>query len=69
MKNLCALAIAVAAFLPVWAGSGSDPKIHVQTNVVYGQVHGAGLLADIAYPEGKGPFPAIVSVHGGRWVG
>jgi alpha-L-fucosidase 2 len=25
------------------------------------------LLADIAYPEGKGPFPVILSVHGGRW--
>jgi len=32
-------------------------------------VHGAGLVADIAYPEGKGPFPVILSVHGGRWVG
>lgn len=21
-----------------------------------------------AYPEGKGPFPVILSVHGGRWV-
>jgi len=26
------------------------------------------LLADIAYPDGEGPFPVIVSVHGGRWV-
>ena len=22
---------------------------------------------DIAYPEGKGPYPAIVCVHGGAW--
>jgi acetyl esterase/lipase len=35
--------------------------------VVYGQVHGAGLLADIAFPKGKGKLPAIISVHGGRW--
>lgn len=40
----------------------------VKKDVVYGSVQGAGLVADIAYPEGKGPFPAIVSVHGGRWV-
>lgn len=44
-------------------------KIVVREDVVYGRVHGAGLLADIAYPESKEPLPAIVSVHGGRWVG
>jgi len=43
-------------------------KVIVKKDLVYGQVHGAGLLADIAYPEGKGPFPVILSVHGGRWV-
>ncbi len=43
-------------------------KVIIKNDVVYGKVHGAGLLADIAYPEGKGPFPVILSVHGGRWV-
>src|SRR5579863_7023914 len=44
-----------------------EAKIILQEDVVYGRVQGAGLLADIAYPEGKGPFPVILSVHGGRW--
>jgi acetyl esterase len=44
-------------------------KVNVREDVVYGRVHGAGLLADIAIPELKGPLPAIISVHGGRWVG
>jgi acetyl esterase len=44
-----------------------EAKIIVQEDVVYGRVQGAGLLADIAYPEGKGPLPVILSVHGGRW--
>jgi acetyl esterase/lipase len=44
-----------------------EAKIIVQEDVVYGRVQGAGLLADVAYPEGKGPFPVILSVHGGRW--
>lgn len=44
-----------------------EMKIMFQEDVVYGRVQGAGLLADIAYPEGKGPFPVILSVHGGRW--
>jgi alpha-L-fucosidase 2 len=50
-------------------GSGPDKeaKIVFKEDVVYGRVQGAGLLADIAYPEGKGPFPVILSVHGGRW--
>lgn len=43
-------------------------KVVVKQDIVYGRVLGAGLLADIAYPEGKGPFPVILSVHGGRWV-
>ena len=37
-------------------------------NLVYGEVLGAGLLADIAAPAGEGPFPVILSVHGGRWI-
>jgi acetyl esterase/lipase len=53
----------------VEAGEQSDAKIVQREDVVYGRVHGAGLLADIAYPESKEPLPAIISVHGGRWVG
>lgn len=37
-------------------------------DIVYGRVLGAGLLADIASPDEGGPFPAILSVHGGRWI-
>jgi lysophospholipase L1-like esterase len=48
---------------------GSEPAITVKKDVVYGNVHGAALLADIAYPEGKKALPVILSVHGGRWVG
>src|SRR5262245_10002984 len=50
--------------------TGDTPaKIVYLENLVYGQVHGAGLLADVAYPETKGALPVILSVHGGRWVG
>ncbi len=50
-------------------GAAQAPSVKTRQDVVYGMVHGAGLLADIAWPEGPGPFPAIVSIHGGRWVG
>jgi len=64
MKTL--LAAALAAPLLMGARDHQE-KIVAHENVVYGLVQGAGLLADIAYPEGKGPFPVILSVHGGRW--
>lgn len=44
-------------------------KIVHLDDLVYGRVHGAGLLADVAYPESKEKLPAIISVHGGRWRG
>ncbi len=44
-------------------------QITYKENVVYGKVHGAGLLADIAFPTSDEPLPAILSVHGGRWRG
>jgi alpha-L-fucosidase 2 len=57
--------VASAAAEQVAADKGA--KIIVHEDLVYGRVQGAGLLADVAYPEGKGPFPVILSVHGGRW--
>ncbi|MEO2046919.1 MAG: prolyl oligopeptidase family serine peptidase [Pirellulales bacterium] len=43
--------------------------ITLQEDLVYGRVLGAGLLADVAYPESTEKLPAILSVHGGRWKG
>ncbi len=47
----------------------TSPDIVVREDIVYGRVHGAGLLADIAFPAAGKPLPAIISVHGGRWYG
>jgi alpha-L-fucosidase 2 len=44
-------------------------KIVFLEDAVYGRVHGAGLIADIAYPKTDKPMPALISVHGGRWRG
>ena len=38
-----------------------------RTDVIYGRVEGSALLANIAWPDGPGLKPAILSVHGGRW--
>jgi acetyl esterase/lipase len=48
------------------AGQASAPIV-TRTDVVYGRVEGSALLANLAWPDGPGPRPAILSVHGGRW--
>jgi acetyl esterase/lipase len=61
------------------AGSTLGPRAHAvlraqasapivtRTDVIYGRVEGSALLANLAYPDGPGLKPAIISVHGGRW--
>lgn len=69
MMLACVVAIALAEPDAEKADKQASSKIVQRDDVVYGRVHGAGLLADVAYPESKEPLPAIISVHGGRWVG
>lgn len=38
-----------------------------RADVIYGRVQGSALLADLAFPEGDDPKPAILYVFGGRW--
>jgi acetyl esterase len=71
---LCVLGLPIGLLLgrhdikaPAAHGADQKARIVFQEDVVYGRVQGAGLLADIAYPEGVGPLPVILSVHGGRW--
>ncbi len=37
-------------------------------SVEYSRIDGAPLYFDAAIPEGPGPFPAAIIVHGGGWV-
>lgn len=40
----------------------------VQRDVEYSRPGGQSLRLDANVPEGKGPFPAVVLVHGGGWI-
>lgn len=43
--------------------------VTVESNVVYGKGGDQPLILDLSRPkEGKGPFPALVFVHGGGWM-
>jgi acetyl esterase len=41
----------------------------VQRDIEYGRAPNGPLLMDVSVPEGKGPFPAVIIVHGGGWIG
>lgn len=61
--------IATAATIVACCTAAAHAEITVHEDLVYGRVHGAALVADVAYPESDKPLPAIISVHGGRWRG
>lgn len=59
-----------ALFLLIFTASAfAEPKVTVEKDVVYGRIFGAALAADVAWPESRELLPAVISVHGGRWVG
>jgi len=41
----------------------------VRRNLEYGKAGGQSLKFDAFLPNGTGPFPAAIIVHGGGWVG
>ena len=57
----------VQLLMPAPAVAQPSAPVVTKTDVIYGRVEGAALLANIAYPDGPSPKPAIISVHGGRW--
>lgn len=42
-------------------------KSGIRKNLEYGRAGGESLRLDACLPEGKGPFPAVILVHGGGW--
>ena len=65
--RLTALAAAILMLGPSLANAQPNAPVVTKTDVIYGRVEGAALLANIAYPDGPSLKPAIISVHGGRW--
>ena len=65
--SLCLASVLLAQSEDVETNNAQN--IVYEADLVYGRIHGAGLLADVAYPKSETPLPAIISVHGGRWRG
>ena len=52
----------------VFAESPPVPgRFTIKRDIVYAHPEGKDLLLDAYVPEGKGPFPAVLIVHGGSW--
>jgi len=48
---------------------GCQAAAETRTNLQYAVVGGESLKLDAHLPEGKGPFPTAILVHGGAWSG
>jgi alpha-L-fucosidase 2 len=55
------LVLFISAFAAVCMGKSYE-------DVEFGQAGGQSLRMDAYVPEGGGPFPAVIIVHGGAWV-
>ena len=49
--------------------AADNDKVVIEDNITYGKAGDTELNLDLARPQGDGPFPAIVFIHGGGWSG
>lgn len=59
---------ALLSLLPFMISGFAATGAQVRKDVEYGRVDGISLRMDASIPEGEGPFPAVILVHGGGWV-
>jgi acetyl esterase/lipase len=53
---------------PVIGNPGNNPAIGaMKTDIEYGKTGEESLRLDVSVPEGRGPFPVVLLVHGGGW--
>jgi len=57
------IALCVISFL----ATANAALAELKTNLAYGQAGGERLLLDASVPDGAGPFPIAILVHGGGW--
>ena len=57
----------LAALLTLTVCHWSRAEVTVEEDITYRTAGGEDLQLDIARPEGEGPFPAILFIHGGGW--
>ena len=69
MRSLI-LCVAAGFVLPAVAPADENSPLREESDLVFGKGGETALKLDLAMPaDGDGPFPAVVCVHGGGWVG
>src|SRR5262245_33244030 len=56
-------------FFLVACALGRAAEAGFHSDIEYGQAGGVSLKLDASVPEGEGPFPVAILVHGGGWSG
>ncbi|HWA10033.1 MAG TPA: alpha/beta hydrolase [Opitutaceae bacterium] len=56
-------------FLCLALFAGLTARAAVQTDIQYGTAAGESLKLDACVPDGPGPWPTVILVHGGGWTG
>ncbi|MFN3649375.1 MAG: alpha/beta hydrolase fold domain-containing protein [Armatimonadota bacterium] len=67
MNRRTLLLTPAALALSALGARAAEPR--VEQDVLYGEPDGYRLLMDIYRPEGTGPHPAVLLIHGGGWIG
>ncbi len=57
----------ILLLLLLLAGFTDAARADLKIDVEYGQAGGESLKLDAYVPDGAGPFPAVILVHGGGW--
>jgi acetyl esterase/lipase len=67
--RLLAVSAVLVLMFPAFAAGQEPPRLEVERDLVFGTGGGRELKLDVTRPRGDGPFPAVVCLHGGGWVG
>jgi len=63
------LGLFAASFLTLMSTAAFGATLTgAQRNIEFARPEGAPLYFDASIPSGRGPFPAVIVVHGGAWV-
>jgi acetyl esterase/lipase len=69
MRYLAAIATALLLFIGLHV-HGGDSAVRLERDVTFGKGGDVELKLDLAMPaDGKGPYPAVLCIHGGGWRG
>ncbi len=68
MKRTAAILLSAIIAAAYFGASARAAEIKVVKNIVFSNAGGVEIKGDIYIPEGKGPFPGMIYIHGGGFV-